>query len=690
MKINRPVVIVLIMCAVAAVIMFAFWRLTPDAALEESLPSGALAVIRLREGRKTFDEIRESRLWKNIRDVDWQEMMRKSGVPEERITALQESLGRLESRFSSVLLDQLFGKDVALAFYVSDDILPWPQNEKEWREAFRTRIRILVVTDLKKQGGFLEFLSRSLHSKKVLPLTVHDYSGQSITEVIMDEGERLYYLVSGARLHISNNLETLKESADITRRGGQGSLREDPSYQSVAGYLPGDFRGLAFFDLKDFLARTKNIFLSFPVLTDKELRRERIEEVFRRMSGLDAVGFASVPGRVAFDKIVVSFDEENLDPVLEDVYSCPRKHNRSLDMIPRDVLAYQWNACTAWPAAWKRFKDQAEASGEDEPAALPGRLGYAILRELERDWRVDPEKDIVSSIGDESGSYLADIEVEGLFPVPKALLFIEVSDEERVRAFIGRAVEHVPFLLQEETYGDTTIRFLSLPFGFGLKPGYGFYEHYLMLTTDWTLIKDSIDAHRGKRPSLKDNKDFQKVNKGLSEENKAVLFARPGDLVSRARDIVEWGYNWFSLQSLQIETYRRGIARELRDIEGKISELNEELNDLVSLKEGGVTWHPGQPPAADAGPQESDTRDIDDEIEEIRKKTRAALEEKQNLEAEAGKLFKQEKGLSSGRYYLDEVLFPVLEGFQVNKVLGSRTVIKDGRLETMTYTLIEE
>jgi len=169
-------------------------------------------------------------------------------------------------------------------------------------------------------------------------------------------------------------------------------------------------------------------------------------------------------------KTQLTYNLKEMKSEQADLLACPAGENRTIHFVPTDILGYQWSNCFKLEHYWRQISDEVKQldPSQSKINEFEGKIGMNVAN------------DILPAFGEEIGGYLKDIQVGGFFPLPEFLLFVEVNNESKAEQLLGRLQQQPLVSLQEENYGGTLIKYLALPLGENIQPGYCFLENYLL------------------------------------------------------------------------------------------------------------------------------------------------------------------------------------------------------------------
>jgi len=272
------------------------------------------------------------------------------------------------------------------------------------------------------------------------------------------------------------------------------------------------------------------------------------------------------------------YDPDRFDPRLKTVYDCAPKKNQSLTFVPKDVLSYQWGACYDFNYYWKKIKSDMQRKdtlAEDKISPAEALVSF------EKKINVSLEKDILPLLGDEMGNALIDVDTNGIFPVPRLVFFVKITEREKAARILDKLGEQLPLVrLECDMYAGHMISFVSIPVTNKFSPGYAFIDSYLLVATDRQILKTAIDLQRDPSGSLKEHPVFQDPQMKLGQKNNAVMFVNLRDMAQSIAAVVDWANQWMANQQRKQQAFRQGQLNYLQDLEADIQAKQKEIKAL--------------------------------------------------------------------------------------------------------------
>lgn len=641
--------------------------------------------MRISDVEKQIEEFKATKLWQNIRDIDVEMLMGKSGLDQEQIEQYRDFKRKFTSSIAELVLNKYFGKEIALVFY------PSKLNPSDPNSVFEAASNIILVTRLKPEAEFIEFISKLFNKfGKKVQIKEEEYKGHKITVVELSDELDIAYVKIKDLLVLGLGKKAAHACLDVVNKD-KLSLSRDEDYIATMSKLPKAAQAVAYWNLDLFLSNIKEAIEK--TAEEKGItagQRVEILKPFNKVAGFKTIGFASVPGRISKDKTVLFFDKSQMDPFIAEIYSLKPQKNKSINFVPKNVIGYQWS-CFDAKSTWSYYKGVLSEEFERVPQ---GPSFAQIIADLEKELGMGIENDVIPALGNEIGGFLSDINLSTPIPIPEVLLFVKINDKSTIENIMATLIKKNDLLVESEEYKNIYIKYIALPFGTSLQPGYCFLGDYLLISTGRKPLKESIDTLADKSMSLLANEDFKAINFGLTDKNNAVYFFKPDLFLHRIRGICEWGFGCVSLMSTQFRASQQKAEQDLNDLRNDIqikeSELKSLKTKLQSIKNE-VEYLQSQ--ELDASYRQQELTGLEEKIKEKKEEINLANKDLEAKEKEwhmFGESPMAKIDTSLVRLYLDKVVYPILEGLQYVKAVGSKTTFSENILETESFSKIEE
>ncbi len=667
----------------------------PD--IDQILPQGALFYIQASDIKENWQELKETRLWRNLKRIDIEEVLKKSGVPEQEISEYLKYKDETSSFLSGLILDKFFGEEIGIAVY--------PVNIPSFskKEALNALSSIVIVTRIKPEAKFAKAAAK-VYNKfgKKIKLTQETYNKHKITSISIAYGLDLSCTTIKNLLIISPGSKYIRACIDTFNKQTL-PLSKDRGYKWVKSQSPRKIRSITYLNLRksaNILRGIINLAIEASPSSGKDL--DRAEESMNKLRGLETLGSYSIKDKNIFSDVTsLKVNSDILSPEFKTLFSSQPEENKALNFIPKDTLYYQWANSLNMEESWQKMKEEFSKEtqknmvnkGIPSPAVNKDKMADMIVSNIDTNLGYSFKNDILPLIGNEIGGILSDIDTGGFFPIPKLFLFLKVTDSSNAKEILKGIFNKQKVPLKDQGYKNIEIRYVSLPFGENLQPAYAFLNNYLIISSSKELLEKAIDTYRKDSPSIEENPLFKSVDFGLSGKNISSAFADTKNLINKAEDLAEWGMNWMTIlkqkQKKQVEILKNkyvSLKEEIAKNKTGLSVLEKEKESLESE----ITSLENQ--ALDTSEKEQRLSDLNMKIKLkesiLSEKTKKARQYKQQMDkTKQSKTNKIDPELI--RFYYNEVITPVMEGLKELEAIGTRTTISGEVLKIMYYSKSE-
>ncbi|MCD4780483.1 MAG: DUF3352 domain-containing protein [Candidatus Omnitrophica bacterium] len=686
-------------------LLFYFFVLDRGITYENILPEGPLVVLRTSQTKESLAAFTDTPIWKSVVNINWDEALEKNNVTKEQIQQMELIVQTLQSRDFQSFVSKFFGQEVVLAIYPTNLTF---NRLIDVRTNFTPALtlelleNVYLVTKITSEARVMELYARHLNNlggavkKEVAPYG--DFDIHILTAPLFDVQMTMVrikdYLIIGTKEskirevidYYSNKEKVL--SRDTKYLKAKESFLEEAS---IDAYFDLDlfFNYLREQSVKviDELAAMK-VYFDDPDMYQMQLdmAQAEINKVTDEMTGVNTIAVSTTFGRDSKTKMSLQYRLEEMTEKLAKVYSCPSTSNRSLNFIPASAMYYQWNNCLDYD-----FKEVLQKTGSmNDAEALEIDQVKAVLDVFEQAFGINLLDDVVPHLGDEIGGYLSGITIEGIFggnvPIPNLVVFFSVKDKNKILEQLDKLKKVPLFMSSDEDYKGHNIVLLKTQLSQNVIPSISFVDNYMLITNNPELIRNAVDTLRKEIPDLSSTKGFQQVNFGLIGKNRVVQYLQLQSLNDEIRELLEWVNKKLKKDELVQSASVSGKKMRLDDIrqsmekkEDSIKRMKKELQDLEA--EIGRK----QESQEDAELEQVRYMRIEEEILEIG----VLLEEDHLREREAmvdlEKFNLEDMPADVNRYYLDRIVYPIMDGFKFMESYGARTNNSNGVIDTWMY-----
>ena len=722
MKKIIPVPVILIVAIVVCLAAFGIWRWTRSLPIEKVLPRDPVIYIRLSDLQKNWEAFARTEFWKKLSQISLRRFLAETGAPQRDLILFDSLTKNLSSPQTIRIFQELFGRDVAVAFY-----LPKDSDALDWsaREVFS---RMALVTRLKPGRKGLELLIPMVaKDEKNISHSTVPYKNRDIHLITLKGTDLTLAFTRRADLLIIGISEQMPQRCLDLIDDIPGTLARDKNFQKIrSGYVP-DTDLLGFINLGTLAARIKDYVIhriAQRQKTDPDQIRSQMHKDINQMFGFQFLGFSFAPEPLYQAQVDLYYDSQQTDPRFFSVKDCKPVKNRNLIFIPNDVLTYQWNACYDFGYYWKKMQ-----TGRLQNSPSPDKPdGSAAVSALEKKTGISIADDVIPLLGHEIGNAVFDIDTSGMFPVPQLFFLVKVKDVQAFKQILDRLSEQFQLIrLESRQHRETTIKYFQIPILAAFQPSYTFIDDYLLLATQSVLLEKCLDSQSPDAPALTENRFFQDKELRLRDPKNSFFYMNVSQFQGRLLKAIEWGDDWLSQKEAKREAFRKGQMRVLADLNKQIREdetllarLLTELAASSSQKEEGLLLESQirslygtiqeqeqsqvqeemelpkgslaelrqrlsqleeqrdslDPPLVEIRRMEAEVKRVEDQLETNREKASGVNETVQKFQDEQ-QMSPQKRGV-----LIKEYLRPFLRAFSHCEIFTSQWIFKDGLIES--------
>ncbi|VAX35194.1 hypothetical protein MNBD_UNCLBAC01-2000 [hydrothermal vent metagenome] len=680
---------------------FYFQKYKKALPIEEVLPEGVLFYTKMSNVQSNVKKLESNALWQSIMNLDYILLENEGMISEQQSTFIEVLKNNFSNSINTPLFQKIFGQEIALAVYpftidftrlanitagLSPDVI---------EEIFSTAI---LVTRVAPEVQFAEFM-------------IQMWEGKSKSEVSFEKKEyknRIIHVVTVPDISINVGFTRMEDLLvvgigvkSIQRvidgiESKKDFLETDPSYKIAQKkfFAKADTRG--YVDVEKVTGLIKKEAARFIDIMQKKRNVQKSEvstvktqmkEFFKKVEGLTLFGFSSHWGEVTRQKYALFFDKNQIDEDIALLYTCPSEENATIRFIPESIVGYQWSNCFNLNYYWSQIKKEINKPTGSEEDISP----MVRIKATERALGVSIEMDILPIFGDEIGGYISGMQfvavpMVGEFPIPEIVLFLEADDLNKAEKVLKKVTTNPFVVLQEEDYKDVSIHYAALPLGASVEPAYCFIDKYLLIGLNRNVLKRSIDVYHDAAASIEKDKDFKEFFLSKEKKARSMQFVKMDALMQNTREVIDWSMQWLLQQDKSKSAFKSGAEHRLVDIENNIAEGQgalENFMEQVTVLDDEILK------------LESVGENIEVKQEELRQlKEREILQKKELEDLQMQKKEQTEmlqgyqdntQGARQRQIFFDEILYPVLDGLESIKILGGKTTVDSGVMESESF-----
>jgi hypothetical protein len=541
-------------------------------ALESVLPTGPVFYISATGINKNIEKFTATKIFADLKSIDYKNLATILGVPAQGVDEAQQRFVQAFSPENQKISKALFGQEVVMAVYMDDVAQSMQaQSSQDVQKVMKQLAEnVFIVTRVAADVAVAEtVLKFSGQFSKDFATSTAAYHGKKINSISSKDGSlSLSYVRFNDVLVMGVGQKAAQSAIDIIVKK-QKSLFEDESFKKrIKNVVDGvDIAG--FLDIQKFYVMINTQLAQSTKTSQSQLYSAQFTEQLKQTKGLDVLTFTTASSDVWTGQASLYFDETKLDPSMRSLYSCRPEMNRSAKFVPADALVYQWSTCLDFPQMWNQYKEQLAIKSQE--SRQPFDVNQAISS-YEKMIGLSMEADILPVLGKEFGFYFTDVDTTGTLPIPKLVVFVQVSPQDKMIAIINKLLALSPDLrIEEESYGGQVIHYIPIPFVNSFKVSYTFVDDYLLLATNVDVLKASFDAVENLDKSMMKNS-----NLAMSKAN-SILSVKVDRLMEKAIEVVDWAMQMTQQSTVQRQAFLTGSQKNIDDIKARNAVLDGEI-----------------------------------------------------------------------------------------------------------------
>jgi len=653
-----------------------FKKKAPVNAINAVLPKEAALYIHMNEVERNLGTLTSLPLWDGIKSINYDLFFEKNVFNAQQKKFIRFIQHDLSEGLTHPVVRKLFGNEVALAAYLPERDLDSIFYEMKVNPGALQELLsgVFIITRIDPEMQFVEFISRFIDqfgSDVIRGET--EYKGEIVHTINNPRiGLKFGFVRLDDLLVIGVGEGPARKSIDVFKRD-LDSLEQDVQFKKVREGESGSSAVQIYFNFQTvyevFKQQAEILAAKIPDGMGGNSAKIQLDASLEKFQGLQGADFTLyLKPKVKFD-FNLTFDPAQLSSAFAPIYTCPPTRNETVHFIPKNVLGYQWGNCLKLEHHWVQL--QKELLRADKPefnmADFEAKLGFKV------------REDIIEAFGDEFGGYLSDIEVNGIFPFPKLLLFVEVKDVAKVNHLMSKLTENPLILPQEKTVNGISIKYFALPFGESIRPGFCFLNNYLLIASSEQLLSESIQALNNSSKSITADSAFKEIDIGFSEPSRNIQFVRVGNLIEKSKKVIEWSRQWMSARNKKTEAFKVGSEKPLKELEERLVKDEakmEALNNRIAKLEDEI-WSL-ESKEEDAGSQKRELQGVKNQVTSLESEIASDYERKARLLEILGQ-YEGAKDQANRQVYFDEIIYPALEGIKSVETFGMRATVEDDR-----------
>ncbi|MFC2149680.1 DUF3352 domain-containing protein [Candidatus Auribacterota bacterium] len=514
------------------------------AGLENYIPKDAVAFYSVQDIKGTWDNVKNSNFWKQVSKINVIENLTRQANLTAVTATLAQNLG-FEPNEKNIMA--LLGNEVAIAIVVGARNDPEP--------------KVLVLSQGTEKKGVANTVGKLIgNAKKTAGTTVASMKHQNVELLTLTSADPTVPEVNYAQLGdvmvmgIGNTKTAVQNVIGLYKGKSRDTIARTEGFKKLNALAAGTGKNVVGKFYMDFEKISQTVGgLNLPIPGGGAPAN-----LGAPLSILKSIGGVTWIDKGLQTKILVIPNKANMDAATKMLWDVKPKKAVSLELVPEGTILYSVSNSLDVASLWKMWKDNLSKQAPEQAKVITD----AVLQ-AETSMGMSIEGDILSWIGDEISYTFNEINVEGVFPIPKMSLIIKVTDEAKARAFLQRIVELVneqaitppaapaagtttpapafQLNLEKSSYSGVEIESINIPLvGKGLSPGFAFVKGFLVISTSTATIEKMIDVSKKKGASLVEDANFKKIGHGLSRKVNQLGYINTAKIFDSAIDICNW------------------------------------------------------------------------------------------------------------------------------------------------------
>lgn len=648
--------------------------------IESVLPAQPVFYLRTTNLSSRIEKFTTTKFFRDFKSMDYKKFAGAMSVGPQAFDEAEKNLANVFSLENQKILKALFGQEFSLAVYSDDNLKDLQAKTPQEIQKVITQLagNIFVATRVSSDFAATEIVLKFLGQfNKDFKTDTMRYNGKEINLISnKDSSLTLAYVRLDDILVMGIGEKAAKSAIDVFAKK-QKALLGDAAFAKRMQKFSLDTHTVGFLDIHAISEMVSAQAAQMSKDPKTALYAGQMEDSLKQLKGLESLVFANSTTDVWTSKAGLYFDREKIDPSMKGFYSCAPIENHSAQFVPWDALYYQWSSCLDFPLMFQQYKEGMAAQGK--ATGRPIDINQ-MLSGYEKMLGLSIEGDVLPVLGKEFGIYLTDVDTTGNFPIPKIVVFVQITDREKATALINKLLALQPNLRpEEEAYQGEVIRFIPIPFVDSFKVGYTFADNYLLLASNVDILKASLEASKNPDKSIAINSALRSA---LGSKN-SLFFVEFDRLMGKAGELVDWSTKMAQQAKVQRQAFITGSQKNLDGIKAR----NEELNtQLTTKKKNLLQVEATVDPTADLSSQKENLKK---DIETVQKEIAANEQRAKNLSKQIKDYEARAPKEDADAQMAQEFLKPLLQALSNVKYFVTSTNNGDGVLESTTQLKVE-
>jgi hypothetical protein len=510
----------LILIAIAVLLYLVFLRASKTQITSaDFLPHDVIACIDQKELENTLQDIKDSRFGKTLAKIDFIQMAEDMKLSEENISIFKKIEKDGREFFNSPVYKEIFSKEFSIS------LLPF--NMEHFDSPAKMVEESLVVIARPEHGVKLTNILTSGFLPTLNQTNVR-YGDFSIKNIQLDNNRNLSIVTVKDVVLIATNEKIIIECLDRYQKKKK-SLQENESYKKLKEL----FKNPLFFSYLNLESLQKQL-----QLMENSQKNDNLRDALSKWNGFQSAGYGVWrKDDQIMDKGIFLVQNEKLDPLIKNLYATAPQKNNTLQMVPKNVLAYYWTNTLDFMTYWKIYQNEIERRQDKTGGKQQASKSKAAF-ELET---------LLETFDKQCGMMIQNKHGQRFIPLPDFSFYVQLKDSKRFKELAHNLLNKNGIQVQLHTYRDVEITALAGYSQGGLLPVYAIHDNYVVLASSMPMIEEILATMKD-GGGLTEHRDFQKINTALLEENNTIGYVRVGDLMQVIKGLVGWGRSLIAVQ----------------------------------------------------------------------------------------------------------------------------------------------
>ncbi|RUM39582.1 MAG: hypothetical protein DSY58_00215 [Desulfobulbus sp.] len=437
------------------------------------------------------------------------------GVPPQGLKEYDDVYDGLAGVMTNPAFRQVFGDDAVVAVLPPDVELLRKDPEKELKKS-------LLVFGTSSVAGPLDSFARLVMSKNVGKETVE---GLELTRIEVDDNDVVYGYAKKGVVILSYAPANIVRAMQ-QKEAGSG-LREFAFFTAAKGFWTKKAATQRVYTRSYVnFTRIRSLF--------SESMNPQEREIGKYLQGFKSMSSVMVEDHDTLEmstQLEYTFDE--LHPWVRDQYKAVSKQNYSLGLLSNKSLVYYWVSLLNKDY----LKNLLAAANEDQYKQIDSQVRKELGVSLD---------ECIAAVGPQLGLVVNDVVNTGLFPLPKAVFFLEVRDPAIAQKLFDtlrkRIAERGFATEQHEQVNGKTIYYWSILPGEATQLALVLTDKMVYLANGKASLKLVLDPKykQTELPAGMAETLGSDLVKSVKSSNYTTVVARPALLATQVREGITW------------------------------------------------------------------------------------------------------------------------------------------------------